>query len=89
MQNCLKELQKNPQITPTELVYKCNITSELVARNLNLPELLQLLSREKRVKVLSLVADLGLQLYGTENWGNTYYFDSKLNMSYIKKKYIP
>lgn len=46
MKSCLNELQKNPQITPIELVYKCNITSELVARNLNLPELLQLLSRE-------------------------------------------
>lgn len=45
-----------------------------------------MLSREKRLKVLSGVADLGLELYGTENWDSTYYNDSKLNMAYIRKK---
>ena len=86
MRQCLQELEKNPQVTATELVYKYNITSELVARHLNLPQLLIMLSGEKRLRVLSSVAELGLDLYGTENWQNTYYFHSNLNMSYINKK---
>lgn len=68
------------------MVYKCNVTSELVARHLNLPHLLMMLSGEKRLRVLSTVADLGLELYGTENWQDTYYYDSKINMSYIRKR---
>lgn len=86
MENCLRELRRNPQVTVTNLIYKYNITSELVARHLDLQQLLMMLSREKRLKVLSGVADLGLELYRTENWDNTYYNDSKLNMAYMRKK---
>ena len=86
MENCLRELGRNPQVTVTNLIYKYNITSELVARHLDLQQLLMMLSREKRLKVLSGVADLGLELYRTENWDNTYYNDSKLNMAYMRKK---
>lgn len=86
MENCLRELRRNPQVTVTNLIYKYNITSELVARHLALQQLLMMLSREKRLKVLSGVADLGLELYRTENWDNTYYNDSKLNMAYMRKK---
>ena len=68
------------------MVNKCNATSELVARHLNLPQLLMMLSGEKRLRVLSTVADLGLELYGTENWQDTYYYDSKINMSHIRKR---
>jgi spore maturation protein CgeB len=68
------------------MVYKCNVTSELVARHLNLPQLLMMLSGEKRLRALSTVADLGLELYGTENWQDTYYYDSKINMSHIRKR---
>ena len=86
MQSCLQELKINPQITVTELVYKYRIMSELVARHLNVPKLLMMLSGEKRLRVLSAVAELGLDLYGTESWGNTYYCDSNLNLCYIRKK---
>ncbi len=86
MKKCFNELRKNPQVTPTELVYKYNITSELVVRHLNLPQLLMMLSGEKRLRVLSSVAELGLDLYGTKSWKNTYYFDTVLNMSYIDRK---
>lgn len=86
MESCLRELQKNSQVTVSNLIYKYNITSELVVRHLDLQYLLMMLSREKRLKVLSGVADLGLELYGTENWDSTYYNDSKLNMAYIRKK---
>lgn len=86
MRDCLNHLRRDPQVTPTELVYKYNITSELVARSLNLPNLLMMLSVERRLKVLSAVADLGLDLYGTKNWGTTYFYNVDLNMAYIDKK---
>ena len=85
MKNVLNHLRKNSQVTPTELVYKYNITSELVARSMNLRELLMALSAEHRIKVLSAVSDLGLDLYGTKNWQNAYYFNMDLNMAYIDK----
>lgn len=85
MRECINHIRKNPQVTPTELVYEHNITSELVARSLNLPELVMMLSGEKRLRVLSAVADLGLDLYGTKNWGREYVFDVNLNMAYINK----
>lgn len=85
-QNCVNEIRNNPQVTPAELVYKYKIMSELVACNLNIPDILMTLSAEKRVKVLSAVAELGLDLYGTENWGNEYYLNIDLNFSYVNKK---
>lgn len=85
MRNCLLELQKNPQATEKDLVYKYQITSELVARHLNGSKLVMMMSREKRVQILSMIADLGLALYGTENWENTYFGCSMLNLSYIRE----
>lgn len=79
---CIDEIARNPQITPEELVYKCNVTSELVARRLAIPSILMALSGEKRIRVLSAVADLGLDLYGTKNWGSDYYCELRLNLSY-------
>lgn len=85
-QNCVREIEQNPQVSPTELVYKYHVTSELVAGNLNIPEILQTLSAEKRINVLAAMEDLGLALYGTCNWGEEYYGNIKLNFSYINKK---
>lgn len=84
--NCIAEISRNPQVTPTDLVYKYQITSELVARNLNIPEILMVLSGEKRIHVLGAVAKLGLDLYGTENWASEYYGDIALNFCYKNKK---
>lgn len=84
--NCLREIRMNPQVTPGELVYKYMVTSELVARSLNIPQILHVLSGETRTRVLSAVAELGLDLYGTENWGNEYYGDTELNLSYKNRK---
>lgn len=83
--SCIDEIAQKPQITPEELVYKCRVTSELVARKLAIPSILMALSGEKRIKVLSAVADLGLELYGTKNWGSDYYCDLRLNLSYNNK----
>lgn len=86
MGNCLNHIRKNPLVTATELIYKYNITSEIVARSLNLPELLMMLSSEKRLKVLTSLTDLGLDLYGTKSWSSVYYWNIDLNMAYIDKR---
>lgn len=85
MSKCIGHLRKYPQATPTELVYKYNITSELVAKSLNLPELLMMLSGEKRLKILNAVVEFGLDLYGSKNWGEEYFYNIDLNMAYIDK----
>lgn len=85
LHNCMDEIRVNPQITPTELVYKFNITSELVAKSLNIPDILMTLSGEKRMKVLSAVVELGLDLYGPSDWMNQYYNNTDLNFAYINK----
>lgn len=83
---CLNEIKNNPQISVNELVSKYMITSELVASNLFVPEILQVLSEEKRIGVLAAVAELGLNLYGTSNWRNEYYSHIELNFSYRDQK---
>lgn len=84
--DCTEEIRNHPQVTPTELVCKYHITSELVARSLNIPEILMELSGEKRIHTLSAVAGLGLELYGTENWASEYYGNLTLNLCYKNKK---
>lgn len=83
--NCINDIRNNPQVSPTELVYRHRVTSETVARSLNIPDILQTLSTEKRIAVLAAVAELGLDLYGTENWATEYYYNSQLNFCYKKK----
>lgn len=83
---CINEIRLNPQISAKELIYKYLITSELVASHLVVPEILQVLSGEKRIQVLSAMAELGLELYGTSNWGNEYYGNTNLNFAYNNRR---
>lgn len=86
MRRCLQELKVNPQITPTELVYRCQITSEKVARCLDLKQLLMILSGERRIALLASLEELGLDLYGTNGWGSKYYYNTALNLVYNDKQ---
>lgn len=83
---CLDEIKNNPQISVTDLVNKYMITSELIVSNLYVPEILQVLSEEKRISVLAAVAELGLDLYGTSNWRNEYFSHTELNCAYKDRK---
>ena len=84
--SCIESIKKNPQISVEELIYKHQITSELVARNLNLSAILMALSKEKRIAVLDAVSDFGLKIYGTPNWGNEYYGKINLNQAYVRRR---
>lgn len=84
---CLTLIKNKPNITLAELL--ASSKKELdqdVIKQLNIPDIVTLLSGEKRIKVLSLINDLGLELYGTINWKTDYYNDVNLNMSYKKDK---
>lgn len=83
---CIDEIRNNPQITTTELVHKLQVTSENVASQLILPEMLMYISNEKRIHTLSAIVDLGLELYGTENWAKDYYYDYRLNLAYNSER---
>lgn len=83
--SCVMEIKKNPYITPKELVYQCMVTSELVAKNLCISNILSQLSGERRIRVLSAVADLGLNIYGLKDWREDYYCCTDLNFSYVDR----
>lgn len=83
---CIEEIKRNPQITVSELIFNLQILSEKVAVNLPIPEILMYLSDEKRIHVLSAIVDLGLELYGTENWATDYYYDYRLNLAFNPNK---
>lgn len=84
---CLKDISQNPQVTMEELIAKNDITSEFVKKNLKPGWILHMLSDEKRIDVLAAISNLGLNLYGTENWRTTYYHRIMLNLCF-KKKYV-
>jgi len=86
MRNCIKYIRKNPQVTREELIYKFGVTSETVASNLYVPSMLMMLSTERRLKVLSSVEPLGLDLYGTKNWAQKYFYNIDLNLAYVNKR---
>lgn len=83
---CVEEIKKNPFIQRENLKNKYNIESEHFDNVLKIPDLVSLLSCEKRIHVLSSIADLGLALFGTNSWRKDYYFDSRLNFLYNEKE---
>ncbi|MBQ7476821.1 MAG: hypothetical protein IJT06_05440, partial [Selenomonadaceae bacterium] len=84
--NALDYLKENPFVEPQEFISKKIITSELVAKYFNIPHFIMELSVEKRVQVLSAVADLGFTLYGSDEWERHYLHSSKLTLSYSHKR---
>ena len=82
----LEYLKENPYTEPQEFIAKQIITSELVAKYFDVPHFRMALSDERRIAVLSAVADLGLKFYGTENWEISHLHDSKLTLSYSHKR---
>ncbi len=82
----LNYLRENPFADLAELINKKIITDELVAKYFNIPSLITQLSDEKRISVLSAVANLGLTLYGTPNWTEFQLYNSTLALSYSSEK---
>ncbi len=77
------KIEANPYITRNEAIKNCK--HENVRNAIDTQAVLFTLSAEKRIHVLSEIADLGLSLYGTDNWVKAYYFHMELNECYIEK----
>lgn len=85
-EDCLKYLNDHPLANEAQMVKACNVSNRMVAQCLNAQGMLSLLSSEKRVRVLSAVVDLGLDLYGTRSWLTEYHYNSRLNCAFVDKK---
>lgn len=77
--NALQFLKQNPFFSQEEIMKRSVLKSEKGISNFNAPRLLMELSDEQRIDVLAAVADLGLDLYGTENWARDYFYHANLN----------
>ncbi len=80
--NCIQKLIQNPYLRTKDLIVSREITSPKVEAWFRTDQLRWLISDEKRINVLRSIADLGLDLYGTENWRTDYYHAGELNLSY-------
>ena len=80
--NFIEQIKRNPQIS----LENSRNSLGTAASKVGVPDILMYLSVEKRIHVLSAVVDLGLELYGTENWAQDYYYDYRLNLAYNNKK---
>lgn len=83
---CLHRIRRNPFLTLEELKRELPIDSTKVARHLQMPGILMWMSAEDRIRTLSAVSDMGLKIYGTENWRDGYYYDYRLNAAFIDRK---
>lgn len=83
---CLRKIRKNPFLTLEELKHELSINSVKVARHLQIPGILMWMSAEERIRTLSAVSDMGLKIYGTENWRDDYYYDYRLNAAFVDRK---
>lgn len=84
--SCVEYIKKNPLTDEKEVLSACKIHNEYVKRNLVVSDVVSMLSAEKRVRTLSAIVDLGLELYGTRSWLEKYHFDSRLNASYVDRE---
>ena len=85
-QECIEAIKQNPFITKEILLKKLKITSDVVKEFLNIPSIIYYISDSHRIQVLSEIADLGLDLYGTKNWASDLNYAPNLTMSYFNKK---
>ena len=83
---CIEYIMKNPLVDEKNVLDSCNVQSEFVRSNIVVSDILNMLSVEKRVRTLSNLVDLGLELYGTRSWLAKYHFDSRLNIAYVDKE---
>ena len=83
---CLEYIKKNPLVDEEDVFSACSVQSEYVRSNLVVSDVLSMLSAEKRVRTLSAIVDLGLELYGTRSWLERYHFDSRLNAAFVDRE---
>ena len=79
-------LKGNPFINEKELIDSLGIFSEKILNILDTSAFIQHISSIKRIKVLSAIADLGLDLYGTSGWVDNLNFYPEITLSYCPQQ---
>lgn len=80
--NIMHEIERNPFLKKDDIIKKCGIMSEKIKSICDPDTFIWALSDAKRIGVLSEIADLGLRLYGTKNWGTDIITDPDLCLAY-------
>ena len=76
----------HPLADKDTLINDCNVMDPWLQERINVPDMVSLLSAEKRVRLLSAIVDLGLSLYGTRTWLTKYHYDSRLNLAFVDEE---
>lgn len=78
----LLAINSDPFIELNQIRDRYKNFSSNVMNNIDLNSIIWQLSDSKRVQLLSDVADLGLELYGTENWGTDLPLNPEVSLSF-------
>lgn len=79
----VRMLEENPFLTKEELLR--DVQSKKVINTFNPMDLISLLSDYNRIKVLSSIADFGLDIWGTPNWATDFYNEPWLILNFHKE----
>lgn len=79
---CIEILKKNVFLTEREVFNIVRAKSEKVKFYFNKNDLIWFISDSNRIRTLSQVADLGLNLYGNKNWMSDLIYEPELTLSY-------
>lgn len=82
----LKSIREDPFQTEQVILKRFGGQSEKIQQNLDLTRTIFSLSDRDRIQVLSEVADIGLELFGTNNWASDLSYDPILTLSYNPQK---
>jgi len=85
IKNIISLIKKDSFISKKDLITKYLLDKEIV-NQIDLEQMIMFLSDENRIKTLSSIADLGLTIYGTTNWGTDIPNNSSLSLCYNPEK---
>ena len=78
----VKALIKNPFLDSDKIFDICKINSQKVKWSFDKDNLIWFISDTNRIRVLSQIADLGLNLYGSKNWISDLTYEPEVTLSY-------
>lgn len=79
-------LEKNPFVSEEAVMNEFNLRSSFLRQNLSVDTIGAFICSSKRIKTLSAIADLGLDLYGTESWITVLDYYPEIALSFNMKK---
>lgn len=78
-------LEERPFSSKNDLIERFNIRSNKIINCLYTKEIIEDISAKNRIQILSSVASLGLNIYGTKSWIDNLPFNPELVLSYKNK----